>query len=349
MSNPTIGLDLGDRSSVVYMVDEQGERVETGRVRTTPAALRRRFAGLPRARVVLEAGTHSPWVSRVVAALGHETIVANPRTVRAIYDNEDKADQVDAEYLARVGRADPKLLRGIRHRGEQAQADLAVVRARDALVRTRTLLINHARGVVKAMGGRLPRGSTQAFARKARAQVPPVLEPALAPVLEHLEQLTQQIRGYDRQLEELCAGRYPEPALLRQVGGVGPVTALADVLVLEDPARFRRSRSVGAYLGLRPRRSQSGERDPQLRLTKAGQPFLRRLVVQAAHDILGPRGPDCDLRRYGERIAARGGTNARKRAVVAVARKLAVLLHHLWLSGEVYEPLRESVEIGQAS
>jgi len=349
MSNLTIGLDLGDQYSAVYILDAEGECVEIGRVRTTPAALRRRFAGMSRARVVLEAGTHSPWVSRVVAALGHETIVANPRKLRAIYDNDDKADQVDAEYLARVGRADPKLLWGIQHRGEQAQADLAVVRARDALVRTRTLLINHARGVVKAVGGRLPKGSAEAFARKARAHVPPALEPALAPVFQHLEQLTQQIRMYDRQLEQLCAESYPETTLLRQVGGVGPVTALAYVLVLEDPARFRRGRSVGAYLGLRPRRSQSGEREPQLRITKAGHPFLRRLVVQAAHYILGPHGPDCDLRRYGERIAARGGKSAKKRAVVAVARKLAVLLHHLWLTGEVYEPLRSLAEVGQAS
>jgi transposase len=165
-------------------------------------------------------------------------------------------------------------------------------------------------------------------------------------VLEHLARLTQQIRAYDRQIEQLCRGAYPETALLRQVGGVGPVTALAYVLVLEDPRRFRRSRSVGAYVGLRPKRRQSGEREPQLRITKAGHPFLRRLVVQAAHYILGP---DCALRRHGERMAARGGKIAKKRAVIAVARKLAVLLHHLWMTGEVYEPLREPVEVGQAS
>src|SRR5438876_37999 len=168
---------------------------------------------------------------------------------------------------------------------------------------------------------------------------PPAVRPALAPVLEQLQQLTTTIRGFDRAVEHRCAQSYPETARLRQVTGVGPVTALAYVVVLDDPTRFRRSRAVGAYLGLRPRRSQSGEQDPQLRITKAGNPFLRRLVVQAAHYILGPHGPDCDLRRHGERIAARGGKNAKKRAVIAVARKLAVLLHHLWISGAVYEPL----------
>lgn len=348
MSNLTIGLDVGDQYSTMYVLDDRGECVETGRIRTTKEGLQRRFAAVPPSRVVLEAGTHSPWASRVLVALGHETIVANPRKLRAIYENDDKADHVDAEYLARVGRADPKLLKGIQHRSEETQADLAVVRARDTLVRTRTLLINHTRGVVKAMGGRLLKCSAMAFPRKVAAQLPPVLQPALGPVLEHLERVTQQVRAFDRQIAELSTA-YPETAVLRQVPGVGVVTALAYVLVVGDPSRFRRSRAVGAYVGLRPRRGQSGERDPQLRITKAGHPLLRRLLVQAAHYILGPHGPDCDVRRHGERIAARGGKNARKRAVIAVARKVAVLLHHLWLTGDVYEPLRRPAEVSPAS
>ena len=266
-----------------------------------------------------------------------------------LYENDSKDDRVDAEYLARVGRLDPALLKPITHRGEAAQADLAVLSSRDVLVRTRTLLINHTRGVVKAMGGRLPRCSAESFARRVGPHVPPALRPALAPVLAQLQQLTAAIRGVDREVERRCAEQYPATAQLRQVSGVGPVTALAYVLVLEDPRRFARSRAVGAYLGLRPRRSQSGERDPQLGITKGGNPFLRRLLVQGAQYILGPRGPDCDLRRHGERIAARGGKNAKKRAVIAVARKLAVLLHHLWISGAVYEPLRHRPALAQAS
>jgi transposase len=284
-----------------------------------------------------------------VGALGHEVIVANPRKLRVIYTNPHKADRVDAEYLARVGRVDPRLLSGITHRGEAAQAALAVLRSRDALVRTRTQLINHVRGVVKAMGGRLPAGSTEAFPRKVAAAVPAAAQPAVGPVLEHISQVTQQIRGYDRQLAHLASTEYPETGALRQVAGVGPVTSLAYVLVLEDPTRFRRSRAVGPYLGLAPRRRQSGERDPQLRITKAGDPLLRRLLVQSAQYILGPHGPDTDLRRHGERIAARGGKNAKKRAVIAVARKLAVLLHHLWSSGEVYRPLRPGSATASAS
>ena len=349
MVNLTIGVDLGDRYSELYGVDAAGACVETGRIRTTVAGLEQWFGGRPPARVVLEAGTHSPWASRVLPRLGHEVLVANPRKLRGLYENDSKDDRVDAEYLARVGRLDPALLKPITHRGEAAQADLAVLSSRDVLVRARTLLINHTRGVVKALGGRLPRCSAEAFARRVGPHVPPAVRPALAPVLEQLQQLTTTIRGFDRAVEHRCAQSYPETARLRQVTGVGPVTALAYVVVLDDPTRFRRSRAVGAYLGLRPRRSQSGEQDPQLRITKAGNPFLRRLVVQAAHYILGPHGPDCDLRRHGERIAARGGKNAKKRAVIAVARKLAVLLHHLWISGAVYEPLRHRPALAQAS
>lgn len=348
MMNLTMGMDLGDRYSELYVLDADGTEIETGRVRTTPAGLERWFGGRPRARVVLEAGTHSPWASRLLTTLGHEVIVANPRKLRLIYANPGKADRVDAQYLARVGRLDPRLLGGITHRGEAAQAALAVVRSRDALVSTRTQLINHVRGVVKALGARLPGSSAEAFHHQAPAAMPARLQPALGPVVAQVAQVTQQIRAFDRQVEQLGREQYPETALLRQVPGVGPLTSLAYVLILEDPHRFPRSRTVGAYLGFQPRRSQSGERDPQLGITHAGDPLLRRLLVQAAHYILGPFGPDGDLRRHGERIAARGGKNAKKRAVIAVARKLAVLLHRLWLTGEVYQPLRQ-VALAEAS
>lgn len=338
----TVGMDLGDRYSYLHVLDAAGECVEEGRLRTTPDALRQRFEAMPSARVVMEAGTHSPWVSRLLSALGHEVIVANPRQLRLIYDNDGKSDRVDAEYLARIGRLDPKLLRGIEHRGQRAQADLAVIKSRDVLVRTRTRLVSHCRGAVKALGGRLPSCSTRAFHRKAWEHLPAALEPALGPILELLEQITAQIRAYDRELEALADANYPETRMMRQVTGVGALTSLAFALVIEDPSRFAKSRSVGAYVGLTPRRRDSGDSNPQLRITKAGSPLLRRLLVQSAAYIMGPHGPDCDLRRYGERIAERGGKNARKRAHVAVARKLAVLLHRLWVSEGAYEPLRNA-------
>ena len=155
--------------------------------------------------------------------------------------------------------------------------------------------------------------------------------------------LTETIRDYERRIERVCKESYPrETGLLQQVPGVGALTSLTFVLTLEDPDRFETSRAVGAYLGLVPAQERSGERDPQKRISKEGDEMLRRLLVSSAHYILGPFGPDSDLRRHGEKIAGRGGKNAKKRAVVAVARKLSVLLHRLWITGEAYEPLHNA-------
>jgi transposase len=185
----------------------------------------------------------------------------------------------------------------------------------------------------------LPECPARTFHKRVAAHIPEALRPALEPVLEQIASLTERIRQYDRRLEAICKDHYPETELLRQVEGVGPITALTFVLTLEDPYRFEKSRSVGAYLGLVPARDQSGDRDPKKRISKEGDEMLRRLLVGSAHYILGPFGSDSDLRRHGEKIASRGGKNAKKRAAVAVARKLAVILHRLWVSAEVYDPL----------
>jgi transposase len=234
---------------------------------------------------------------------------------------------------------DPKLLYPLKHRGEESQAHMAIVRSREALVGTRTQLVNHVRGAVKSFGGRLPKCPARSFHKRAAAHIPEALWPALGPILETIASLTQRIRDYERQLETISKEHYPETELLRQVEGVGPLTALTFVLTVEDPSRFEKSRSVGAYLGLVPAKDQSGERDPQKRISKEGDEMLRRLLVSGAHYILGPFAKDSDLRRHGEKLSSRGGKNAKKRAIVAVARKLAVLLHRLWVTGEVYEPL----------
>ncbi len=336
----TVGLDLGDRYTHYCELDGSTGVLADGRFRTRPEAIEDHFRGRERVRVVLEVGTHSPWISRHIEALGHEVIVANARRVRLICANDVKNDKVDAELLARIGRMDPKLLYPIQHRGEQAQTDLARLRARDSLVRARTQLVNHVRGAVKSVGSRLPSSSTHAFARKVSERIPECLRPALAPVLETIQMLSDQIDTIDRELETLAQESYPETLALRQPKGVGVLTSLAYVLVLEDPARFSSARSVGPYLGLCPRQHDSGDHSPQLRISKRGDPYLRKLLVSSAQYILGPFGEDSDLRRWGLRLAERGGKNAKKRAVVAVARKLAVLLYSLWVSQKTYEPLR---------
>ena len=334
-----VGIDLGDKQSHYCVLNEKGEVVKRDQVATTREGFRRVFGGLQGARMAMETGTHSCWASWLLKELGHSVVVANARELRKISQSQQKTDRHDAEVLARLLRADLKLLGPVEHRELEAQEDLAVLRARDALVGARTALINTARGLAKSLGHRLPTCSAESFARQAGARVPAGLEPALRPLLETVAGLSEQIRTYDRRIERLARSRYPETELLEQVHGVGTLTATAFVLRLGNKHRFHRSRDVGAYLGLVPRQDQSGEQDRQLPITKAGDGYLRRLLVGSAHYILGPFGPDCNLRRKGLELAARGGKNAKKRAVVAVARRLAVLLHHLWVSGEVYEPL----------
>ena len=347
-----VGLDLADGQSTFIGIDGRGQLTEEGKVGSTQAGLKQAFAGRGRCRIAIEVGTHSPWVSRALTELGHEVIVANPRQVALIHRNKRKSDRTDARTLARLARADAQLLYPIQHRSKQAQVDLALLRARDALVGSRTLLINHVRGVVKSSGERLPTCSAAAFARKAAPSIPAALKLALEPLANQITALTESIQGYDREIDALIKKRYPQARGLMQVNGVGPITALVYILTLEEPARFAQSRDVGAYVGLVAARKQTGVSDPELHITKAGDMFLRKILVQAAHYILGPFGTDCDLRRWGLRLAGvssitgdsqtKGSKQRKKKAVVAVARKLAVLLHALWRTGEVYEPFRQT-------
>jgi transposase len=339
----TIGVDLGDRYSTWCEIDQEtGEELESGRVRTTPAALERFFGGRPRARVVMETGTHSPWVSRIAAEACEEALVANARELRFIFRGKRKSDTVDAMVLARVGRLDPNLLSPIRHRGEVAQRDLMSIRARDALVSARTKLVNAVRGLMKSSGFRLRKQAAKSVGHRSLQEVPEELRETLRPLLHAIEALADEIKEYDAQVESIAKERYPETERLTQVTGVGRLTALAYVLTLEDPAHFATSRHAGAFLGLVPRRDQSGETDKQLRISRCGDRMVRTLLVQCAHYILGRNGPDTDLKRFGERRASRGGASAKKRAVIAVARKLAVLLHALWRTGESYQPNRHN-------
>ena len=338
----TIGLDLGDRFSHYCILNEAGEVVAERKVPTTRKGMEEAFRRMPRSRVAMETGTHSPWVSRVLAALGHEVIVAHAQKVRLIAKSRRKDDRLDARTLARLARIDPELLSPVQHRSAQAQLHLAEIRARAALVSSRTALVNAARGLVKSYGERLRKCHTQQVRREITGELSPELREALEPLLREVESLNERIQEYDRRIATMAKEKYPETALLKQVKGVGDLIATTYVLTIEDPQRFRKSRDAGCFVGLQPGRRNSGESEPQMRISKEGDEYLRTLLVQGAHYILGPFGEDSDLRRWGMKLAQRGGKNAKKRAVVAVARKLAVLLHRLWVSGEVYEPLRNS-------
>jgi transposase len=338
----TIGLDLGDRSSWYCMLDEAGSVLLEQRLSTTPKAMQAEFGKMPHSRIALETGMHSPWVSRTLNGLGHEVIMAHARNVRLIGESRKKDDRLDAQTLARLARIDPQLLCPVKHRSAKAQADLSVIRARAGLVRARTALVNTARGLAKSYGERL-RGCNVRNMNPEKAEgLSSELQRALEPLLAAIESLSERIREYNERIEHLAQESYPQVALLKQVKGVGTLIALTFLLTLEDAHRFRKSRDVGCYLGLQPGRRNSGQSEPQMHISKEGDPYLRTLLVQGAQHILGPFGADSDLRSWGLKLAERGGRNGKKRAIIATARKLAVLLHRLWVSGEVYEPLRNS-------
>lgn len=347
----TAGIDVGDRQSVVTFVDNRsGEVVRRMRIGTTREDLRRAFGRYRGLRVALETGTHSPWIAEELKALGHKPLVANSRRLHLISKNVRKNDRNDSELLARLARADERLLSPVRHRREEVRRDLALFRTREKLVEMRKQLVMSIRFTCKSFGYSVPTTSMAAFVKEVVPELPAELMYIVSSQVEVLKALNEQIRGLDRRLEELSRERYPETELLRQVPGVGPLTSLCFVLVIEDPWRFSRGRKVASYLGLTPRQDQSGSRDPSLPISKAGDAGLRRLLVQCAQHIMGPFGADTDLRRYGERILARQASPGGKRkAVVAVARKLAVVLHHLWRAGVEYEPLYESHKRGVES
>jgi transposase len=338
----TIGLDLGDRFSSYCILDEVGKILREQKVPTTPEEMKQTFGRMVRSRIAMETGTHSPWVSRLLTGLGHEVIVAHAQRVRLIVKSRRKDDRLDARTLARLARIDPELLSPVQHRSAEAQLHLTEIRARAGLVSARTALVNAARGLVKSYGERLRKCGTQQFRQEITSGLSTGLREALEPLVREVESLNERIKEYERRIERMAKETYPEVELLKQVKGVGDLIALAYVLTIEDPHRFRKSRDAGCFVGLQPGRRDSGESAPQMHISKEGDEYLRKLLVQGAHYILGPFGEDSDLRRWGKKLAERGGKNAKKRAVVAVARKLAVLLHRLWVSGEAYEPLRNS-------
>lgn len=343
-NNITIGMDLGDKFHIAVVFDGEGNELETAKITNTKISVGRFFKRYAYAKVAMEAGTHSPWISRLLNDIGLTVYVGNPRKLRVIWDSTDKSDARDARILGMVCRVEPRLLHPLHHRSSQAQADLATINSRNMLVKSRSQLINHARGLVKANGDRFPKCSSEYFAKRCEGLVPPELRSALKSVFKTIFHLNEQIKELDRLIEQLSIEHYPETQYLRQVSGVGPITALAFVLTIEDPGRFGKSRQVGPFLGLTPKRDQSGESDKQLSISKAGNKYLRKLLVGCAHYIMGPFGPESNLRLHGLSIAARGGKNAKKRAAVAVARKLAVLLHRLWVTREEYQPFYSNID-----
>lgn len=340
-STITIGIDLGDRKHAICVLDARGGILKQDSItnsRGSLTALSRRYPG---ALIAMEVGVHSPWTSRFLEGLGHRVLVANPRKLRAIYKNERKSDRKDAEMLARIARADESLLHPVRHGTEQAQLDLLQIKQRDTLVRQRVNIISSVRFTLKSLGIQTKSPKTGYFAQHVRKELQGEHDEVLRriePSLATLDALTREIKNLDKAIADLAVESYPETEFLSQITGVGVITSLTFVLTVGDPERFRRPRDIGAFLGLVPKRDQSGDTDKQLRISKAGDAYLRKLLVSAAQYVMGHFGPDCELKRHGLKLAERGGARAKKKAVIAIARKLAVLLLTLWKNEEIYQP-----------
>ncbi len=344
-SSITIGIDLGDLKHAICILDAEGAILKESKIINSRAAFQKLSSKYPGALMVMEVGMHSLWINWFLKDLNHRVLVANPRKVRAISENLRKSDRKDAEMLARLARSDEKLLSPIEHRSLDMQRDRLQIKLRDNLVRQRVDVISAVRFTLKSLGIRLKSPNTAGFgkyARRALGEEHPEILTLVEPSLAVIDVMTQQIRGFDRSIEVLAVEKYPETEFLSQISGVGTLTSLAFVLTIGDPTRFKRGRDVAAYLGLVPKRDQSGDTDKQLRISKAGDKYLRRLLVSAAQYALGPFGPDCRLKRYGLKLAERGGPRAKKKAVVAVARKLAVLLLTLWRDEAIYQPNRRA-------
>jgi len=331
------GIDLGKRSSEICLMDRDGAIIERRKIGTTKKNFERLFGALPRLRAALETGPSSNWVARLLDELGHETVVADAQRVKIITDTHSKDDKRDAGWLSEIALRWPELLNPVKQRSLETQQHRAMLRLREGLVEARTKLINAVRGVMTSFGERLPASNGDYFARKAMPHLPQLLRDQVQPAVLAIEAISAQVQVYDHMVKKLCRERYRAATeRMQTIPGVGPTTALAFTLELDgDPSWLRSSRSAGALVGLRPKRRDSGEKSPELSITKKGNRMLRRLLVQCSHHILGPFGPDTALRLWGSSLVARSGTKRGKRkAIVAVARKLAVLLHTLWRRDE---------------
>lgn len=339
-STDTIGIDIGDRTSHYCVLSASGERIQVGTFRTERDVVDAFFRERAKSRIAMEVGTHSPWMYRLAAAAGHEVLVVNARKLKLLTENERKRDRKDAELLARIARSSPDLLSLVQHRTEASQRHLHLLRTRDLLVRKRTSCVTEIRGMAKSLGIRIRNCDSSAFTKAARATLPDCDLLAAEPVLAIIDALSAQISNIEKNIEQLAKTEYREAfELVSQPQGIGVITGLAFLLIIERPERFKKSRDVAAYLGLVPRSDQSGNTDKQLGISKSGDALLRRLLVQCALYILHKDKNDSDLKRWATTLAARGGKSGRKRAAIALARKLAVVMHRLWTTGEVYQPL----------
>jgi len=335
-----IGIDIGDNTNFICVLNKRGDIVNEVEVSNTKDAMKKFIRPFKKYKLALEACSHSLWLQMLLSDdKEREVFVSNPRKVRAISDNIKKSDPEDARLLARLVRSDTELLSPIQLRDIGTQQDLMHIKSREMLIRTKGDLVRHVRGVLKPFGLKLPKEVTSDnFHKEAKNHIPKEYLRILNPLLNSIKNLVLDIAKYDKKIKSLIKIKYPETNNLQTMNGVGPLTALTFILVIGDPTRFKKSRDVGAYLGLTPRRDQSGDQDKSLPITKAGDVRLRCLLVNCSHHILGVFGKESQIRSWGLKIAGESGNKIRKKkAVIAVSRKLAVIMHSMLISGKPFE------------
>jgi len=336
-----IGMDVSEKSIEICALSSKSDMSKNIKIANTPKSVNKFIDGYTGDKSFLvfaiETGTHSPWLEELISMKGCKVYVCNARKLRMIWQSDQKSDTRDATMLANMLKFNPKLLYPIKHQKKETRIDLSVIKCRDALVRSRTSMMNCIRGQLRSFGVDTSSLKPYNFSSLAAKIIPNELRCTMDGILAQIKLLELEIRNYDKKIEELCK-KYPVTEKFRNIKGVGPLVSLVFALIISNPERFKRGRHLSSYLGLVPRRYQSGATDRQLSITKAGNCLLRRLLVQSANYIMGPFGQECDLREFGMKIRARGNNIAKKKAKVAVARKLAILMLKLWLSEEEYIP-----------
>lgn len=344
-----IGIDVSDRKSCVCVMTKKNGGTKILReltIPTTREGLASFLATQDKASTVtFETGTHCRWMHAVCVGAGFKTYVANATRLKLVTQSVTKNDTNDARMLAQMTLADVTLLRPVKLRNDEYQKMLHLHKLRNQLINSRTRWINELRCMAKTMGYRLPECSTCYFHRQETASWPQELLENTWPLLKALEQINITIKTYEKKIRELAETPAFKPHVdrLREINYVGLFVATGFVATIGgDVDKFNKPRDVGPWLGLTPRQHQSGEVDRQCHMTKAGSPFMRRLLVESAQMILRERSVDTDLKLKGIRISLRGGKIAKRKAVTAIARSLATTMVALLKKPDVpYVPLSE--------
>lgn len=325
-------LDVSDKSTQVCVVDAAGKAVWAGVCQTDPAViatvLEKRAPDL--VRVVLETGSLSSFLYHGLVERRVPAICICARHAKGVLSARvNKSDVHDAEGLAQMARTG--WFKAIRIKQEATHMDRAALKVREQLIDAHQAMAGQLRGLLKLFGLRLGKVTTPNKRRERLEALfgqKPELKGLLQPLVDAIEALEMQIGRSSRQLAAVAAAD-PVAARLMSAPGVGPICALVFKTSIEDPDRFERGEDVGAFAGLAPRRNQSGERDVRGHISRAGDPLLRRALYESANSLLSRVKRPCALRDWGLALAERKGP---KRARVAVARKLAIVLHQLWRS-----------------